>query len=140
MASLPRALPAPEQKAGRPLRVLVVDDNKDAAESCAMLLQLHGHEVQVAYDGRSAVVKARLLLPKAVLLDIGLPRGMDGYEVARQLRLMPGMAQALLIAMTGYGQDEDRRRGQEAGFNHHVTKPADPAELQRLLATWTPPA
>jgi signal transduction histidine kinase len=113
-------------------RVLVVDDNRDGAESLAMLLRLWGHEVRVAYDGPSALRLAEAERPEVVLLDIGLP-GMDGYQVARRLRERSGGARQLLVALTGYGQGEDRRRSQQAGFDHHLVKPLDPDELQRLL-------
>jgi CheY-like chemotaxis protein len=110
-----------------------VDDNVDAAESLAMLLRLGRHDVRTAHDGPTALQVAEAFRPEVVLLDIGLPR-MDGYEVARQLREREGMGKALLVALTGYGQDEDRRRSLEAGFDAHLTKPADPSVLQRLLA------
>jgi CheY-like chemotaxis protein len=112
--------------------VLVVDDNTDAAESCALLLRLDGHEVRVAPDGPLALQAARDFAPDAALLDLGLP-GMDGFEVARRLRALPQTGRALLVAMTGWGQEEDRRRSREAGFDHHLTKPAPPEEIQQLL-------
>jgi PAS domain S-box-containing protein len=115
-------------------RVLVVDDNVDAAESIGMLLRLWGHEVRVAYNGPQALTAAAEYRPEVVVLDIGLP-GMSGYEVARQLRQRPQFAKALLVAVTGYGQDEDRRRSGEAGFDHHLTKPVDPDILHALLAS-----
>ncbi|MCI0461163.1 MAG: response regulator [Gemmataceae bacterium] len=118
---------------GRPGRVLVVDDNRDAAASLAMLLELEGHEVYLAHDGPAALTAARTHRPEVILLDIGLP-GMDGYEVARHLRVMEGMQEALLVAMTGYGQEEDRCRALHAGFDQHLTKPVDPAEVQALVA------
>jgi CheY-like chemotaxis protein len=112
--------------------VLVVDDNQDAAESVALLLRLWGHEVRTAHEGVSALKAARSYLPEVVLLDLGLP-GLDGYEVARQLRGEQGEGPLLIVAMTGYGQDEDRRRSREAGFDHHLVKPVDPHTLQGLL-------
>jgi signal transduction histidine kinase len=115
-----------------PLRVLVADDNKDAVESVAMVLRLAGHEVRTAHDGAAAVAAAVAFRPQAVLLDIGMP-GMDGYAVARRLRQV-GLDGAYLVAMTGYGQDEDRRRSREAGFDHHLTKPVAPEDLEGLLA------
>jgi PAS domain S-box-containing protein len=118
----------------RPLRVLVVDDNVDAAESLAQLLRLEGHEVQVAYDGPMALERAPGFGPHVVLLDIGLPGGMDGYEVARQLQALHGMNGMRLIAMSGYGQDEDRRRSVEAGFRAHCVKPLELSELRALLS------
>jgi len=113
-------------------RVLVVDDNVDAAESMAMLLRMRRHEVRVVHDGPSALEAATDFQPDVVLLDIGLP-GMSGYEVARKLRQEPGGERLVLAAMTGYGQDEDRRRSKEAGFDQHFTKPVDPEQVQVLL-------
>src|SRR5262249_7351229 len=119
--------------AGRRLRLLIVEDNRDAADSLSVLLGLLGHEVRVAYTGPDGVGAAAGWLPDVVLSDIGLP-GCDGYEVARQLRRLPGLQGALLVALTGYGSDEDRRRSREAGFDHHLVKPADPMVIQRVLA------
>ena len=116
-----------------PLRVLVVDDNADAAEMLALFLRSEGHEVRSAHDGPAALRTAESFRPEVVVLDIGLPR-MDGYEVARRLRERAGPRTPLLVALTGYGQEEDRRRAREAGFDAHLVKPADPEELQRLLA------
>ncbi|HSS78630.1 MAG TPA: response regulator [Thermoanaerobaculia bacterium] len=118
----------------RPRRCLLIEDHVDAAESLAMLLQLIGHEVEVAFDGAAGLVKARSLHPEVVLCDIGLP-GMDGYAVARALRAAPETSSAFLIALTGYGQDDDRRRALEAGFDAHLTKPADLDNLRRILAS-----
>jgi PAS domain S-box-containing protein len=117
-----------------PRRVLVVDDNVDAAESLAMLLRIDGHEVRPVYDGTAALEAARTFRPEVILLDIGLP-GISGYEVARRLRREPGLEKAFLVALTGYGQDDDRIQSQEAGFDTHLVKPADPTALQELLAT-----
>jgi PAS domain S-box-containing protein len=114
-------------------RVLVVDDNVDAAESTAVILRLAGHETRLAHSGPEALRLAEEIRPQVVLLDIGLP-GMNGYEVARRLRQDADLGEAVLIAVTGYGQDEDRRRSEEAGFDYHVTKPVDPEDLQRLMA------
>jgi signal transduction histidine kinase len=114
------------------LRVLVVDDNQDAADSLSTLLQLMGHEVRTAYDGLEAVTAAGSFAPDLVLLDIGLPK-LNGYEAARRIREQPGGRDMTLIAVTGWGQDEDQRRSREAGFNLHITKPLDPAILERLL-------
>ncbi len=114
-------------------RVLVVEDNADAAESLASLLTLEGFDVRAAHDGLTAIHLARSFRPEVVLLDIGLP-GMDGYEVARRLRQEDGLKQALLVALTGYGQDQDRRRSAEAGFDHHLVKPVSPSLLEDLLA------
>jgi CheY-like chemotaxis protein len=114
-------------------RVLIVDDNTDSVDSLDRLLGLQGHEVRTAHDGPTALRVAQLFGPEVVLLDIGLPQ-MDGYEVARQLREQVGLRKAVLVAVTGYGQEEDRRKAAEAGFDAHLTKPADPATLHRLLA------
>ena len=116
---------------GPPLRVLVVDDNRDAAETLALLLQLSGQEVLLAHDGETAVAIALAERPAVILLDIGLP-GLDGYEVCRALRCA-GMNDTLIVAMTGYGQDKDRQRAYEAGFDSHTVKPVDSSELASLL-------
>jgi two-component system, chemotaxis family, CheB/CheR fusion protein len=113
-------------------RVMVIDDNKDAAESMSMLLELWGHEVLCAYDGRAALEAAARYRPDAVFLDIGLP-GMDGYEIAERLRELPESSRTVLVAITGYGQDEDLRRSREVGFDHHLVKPVAPETLQKLL-------
>jgi two-component system CheB/CheR fusion protein len=113
-------------------RVLIVEDNQDTAESLRMLLEVHGHEVAVATTGPAGVRAALDWRPDVVLCDIGLP-GLDGYGVARELRRNPATAGLLLVAVTGYGREEDRLRSREAGFDHHLTKPVDPAELQPLL-------
>ncbi len=115
-------------------RVLVVDDNVDAAESVAMLLRMWEHDVRTAYDGRSAIQAVQEERPDVVLLDIGLP-GMSGYEVAQHLRAQPSFRDLTVIAMTGYGQDEDRRRSRAAGFDLHLTKPLDPETLARAVAS-----
>jgi PAS domain S-box-containing protein len=119
-------------------RILVVDDNVDAAESLGMLLALGGHTVRVAHDGAAALRAAGDELPEVVLLDVGMP-GMDGYEVARQLRRLPGGDGVLIAALTGWGQDEDRRRTAEAGFDVHLVKPVEPDALRRLLEHHAPP-
>jgi two-component system CheB/CheR fusion protein len=130
-AAAPAAAPE-AAAAARTKRVMVVDDNRDGAESLAMLLRFWGHEPELAHDGPSAVELAEAARPDVVLLDIGLP-GMDGYQVARRLRdrLDP---RTMLVALTGYGQDEDRRRAREAGFDHHLIKPVDMDALRALLA------
>jgi signal transduction histidine kinase len=114
------------------LHVLVVDDNRDTAESLALLLRLWGHEVRTAHDGVSGLKAARSYRPQIVLLDIGLP-GLDGYEVARQLRGEFGRGMRL-VAITGYGLEEDRRKAEQAGFDAHLVKPADLAVLQEQLS------
>jgi PAS domain S-box-containing protein len=125
---------APQDRpASAPRRVLVVDDNVDAAESIAKLLRLAGHEVECVYDGPQALQGATRSRPDVVVLDIGLP-GMDGYEVARRLRTLPQFRHTALIALTGYGQDSDRQSSRQAGFDHHLTKPVDPDVLERLIA------
>ena len=116
-----------------PRRVLVVDDNVDSAQSLGMLAELLGNDIRLAYDGPSALEAAQEFNPDVVLLDIGLP-GMDGYEVARRLRALPGLRDVLLVAQTGWGQADDRARARAAGFDHHLVKPVDPDELQQLLA------
>jgi PAS domain S-box-containing protein len=135
-----QALPAPEEPAGPPRvagtparRILVVDDNCDAADSLAMLLRLLGNNVRTAHDGRQALVVAEAFQPELVLLDIGLP-GMNGYEVARQLRALPAQDRAMLVALTGFGAEEDRRQSRAAGFNAHLVKPVRLTALQSLLA------
>ncbi len=115
-------------------RVLVVDDNLDAADSLGLMLQLGGQQVRVAYDGPTALLVAQAFGPQVVFLDIGMP-GMDGYEVAGRLRRLPKGEATLLVALTGWGQDTDRRRSAEAGFDHHLVKPVEPAALQTLLAS-----
>jgi signal transduction histidine kinase len=113
-------------------RILVVEDNADAAATMRDFLELSGHEVELASSGKDGVEAARHFHPEIVLCDLGLP-GMDGYQVAAALRRDPDTASAKLIAVTGYGRDEDRRKSKEAGFDLHLTKPVDPAQLRRLL-------
>ncbi len=113
-------------------RVLVVDDNADVADSLALLLELWGHDVRVERDGAAVLSTAATFRPEAMLLDIGLP-GMNGYDLARQLRAQPEFRDTLLVALTGYGQPEVRQRSLEAGFDHHLTKPVNPEELRQLL-------
>ncbi len=119
-------------------RILVVDDNRDAAESLAMLLRLDGHEVRVAHNGSAALEIAPVYLPEMAFLDIGMP-GMDGYQLARLLRMLPGLDKVRLAALTGWGQLEDRRRSKEAGFEHHLVKPLEPAALDEILVALKPP-
>ena len=114
-------------------RILIVDDNRDAASSLAMLLELSGNEVGTAHDGVSAVDTAAAFHPDVVLLDIGLP-GLDGYEVARRLRDEPWGKRIMLIAVTGRGEYEDRQRSRGAGFDAHLVKPIEHASLMKLLA------
>ena len=115
------------------LRVLVVDDNADASETLTMLLGLWGHDVRTAADGPAAVETAAAHRPDVVLLDISLP-GMNGYEVAERLRANPELAQTVLVAMTGYGQAEDKKQTLRAGFTRHLVKPVEPNVLQKLLS------
>jgi len=112
-------------------RILVVDDNQDSADSLAMLLKLSGHEVHIAHDGVEAVEGAAALQPEVILLDIGLPK-LNGYEAARLIR--ERHRAITLVALTGWGQDQDRRRSQEAGFDAHLVKPVDFSALTKLLA------
>jgi PAS domain S-box-containing protein len=119
-------------------RLLIVDDNRDAADSLAMLLGLQGHVVQVAYSGQTALEMAKGFSPDAVFLDIGMP-GMDGFEVARRLRQLPGLAQIVLAALTGWGKQEDRRRSSGAGFDHHLVKPPEPKAIEIVLASLKTP-
>ena len=112
-------------------RVLVVDDNADAADSLAMLLQVRGDEVRVAYDGEEALAAEGEFLPDVILLDIGMPK-LSGYEVAKRVRELRGPG-VLIVAITGWGQDDDRQRAREAGFDHHFTKPVDYAVLLDII-------
>jgi CheY-like chemotaxis protein len=115
----------------RKRRILVVDDNRDTATTCAMLLKSLGHDVATAYDGLAALEQARTVKPQILFLDIGLP-GMNGYELARTLRA-EGFERETLIAVSGYGQPEDRRRSRDAGFDHHLVKPVDQAALVSVM-------
>jgi signal transduction histidine kinase/ActR/RegA family two-component response regulator len=119
-------------------RILVVDDNKDAADSLAMVLGLLGAEVRTEYDGGSGLAAARAWSPSVVFLDIGMAH-MDGHEVARRIRQDPNLARVQLVALTGWGQDKDRRDSKEAGFDHHLTKPVDIGVLQMLLQSLEAP-
>ena len=119
--------------ADRLRKILVADDNRDSADSLAMLLQLGGYEVVVAYDGEAAIARAESCRPQVVLLDIGMPR-LDGYAVAARLRCESWGRQMRLIALTGWGQEDDKARARKAGFDEHLTKPVDPEELERLIA------
>jgi hypothetical protein len=128
-AASPRASRATQAR-----RVLVVDDNIDAAESVAMILRLDGHQVRLAHDGAEALRAAEQFEPDVVVLDIGLP-GMNGYEVAERLRRQARSRKPVLVALTGYAQESDRQRAAAAGFDHHLTKPVEPVALQDLLAS-----
>jgi CheY-like chemotaxis protein len=130
-AASPRVTdPAPMQRVCR--RILIADDNQDAAECLSMLLELAGHEVRVAHHGRAALSVAEWFRPDVVLLDIGMP-DLSGYEVAQELRQEPWAARIQLIALTGWGQEDDRRRALQAGFDHYLTKPAESDELEALI-------
>ena len=135
--------PAPQSAPGAPpgapapqgaRRVLVVDDNADAAESLSELLALSGHTTQTAQNGPDALAAAARLRPEFVFLDIGLP-GMNGYEVARALRADPSCGEPVLVALTGWGSDDDRRRSTEAGFDFHLTKPVVSEQLEQLFTS-----
>jgi CheY-like chemotaxis protein len=115
-------------------RVLVVDDNVDAAVTLARMLEVIGHQAMVAHEGPEALAAAERFAPTLVLLDLGLP-GMDGYAVARRLRALTTLPAFRLAALTGYGEDHDRRRSAEAGFDHHLVKPLSLAALQELIAS-----
>jgi signal transduction histidine kinase len=130
--------PRPAVHSGSPRRILVADDNEDSAESLALLLEAHGHRVQVAYDGESALAAADRFRPDVAFIDIGMPKR-SGYEVAVELRLRPWSESVRLIAVTGWGQESDRRRAQEVGFDAHLVKPATPDVLLGLLASFDTP-
>ncbi len=139
---LPRVLPVESslsateraELTGPSLRVLVVDDSLDTAETVAMLLKTRGHDVRIVHDGPSTLQAALDYRPDVVLLDIGLP-GLDGFEVAKRLKQHPMLSGIVLVAMTGYGQESDHQRSQEAGFDHHLVKPVDFGKVQQILAT-----
>ena len=136
LAETPKPQPRPtvcEPTSTTSHRILVVDDNRDSAESLATLLQMRGNETHTAYDGLEAVQAAAALRPDVVLLDLGLPK-LNGYEAARRIREQPQGNGIVLIALTGWGQDEDRQRSREAGFNGHLVKPVNHSALMKLLA------
>lgn len=115
------------------LKILVVDDNPDAALSMAMMLSMMGHDTRTAHDGEAAVTTAEEFRPQVVLLDIGLPK-LNGYEVAQRIRQQEWGTAMFLVAITGWGQDEDRRRSEDVGMNLHMVKPVEPDALDRVLA------
>ncbi|HEX5269951.1 MAG TPA: response regulator [Gemmataceae bacterium] len=125
--------PSPTEGGARRLRVLIVEDNADAASSTKMVLEMDGHEVHVARDGRAALEAAAAIDPDVVLLDIGLP-GVSGYEVAERLKPRKARRKLLLVAVTGYAQEADREKSAAAGIDVHLLKPADPVLLRELLA------
>ena len=118
----------------RRLRVLLVDDNVDTVLSFSMLIEAYGHDVRTAHDGLAAVQAAIDYRPDVALLDIGLP-GLNGYEVAKRIRQCSNLENVVLVALTGYGQDSDRETSRQAGFNHHLVKPALLEQLQQVLTT-----
>lgn len=131
--AIDRPAEGPRRGGTPPVRVLVIEDNRDAADALRDLLELAGYEAEVAYTGRAGLAAAGWFQPEVVLCDLGLP-GLDGFGVAEQLRLNPTTAKARLVALTGYGRDEDRQRAEAAGFDLHLTKPADPQKLEEVLA------
>ena len=120
--------------AGQALRILIIDDQRDASYPLRRLLELDGHRVEVAADGPTGIEAASHFQPQVILCDIGLPGGMNGFDVAQRLRTDPRIGTALLVAVTGYGQDEDRRQSVAAGFDRHLTKPVGQSELRSLLS------
>jgi CheY-like chemotaxis protein len=118
-------------------RVLVVDDNRDAAATLAMMLSLMGHDTRTAHDGLQAVELAEAFVPDVLLLDLGLPK-LNGYDACRRIREQPWGKGIFIVAVTGWGQEEDRNRSREAGFDHHLVKPVDFASLAKLLAELRP--
>ena len=132
----PLGTPRPKPAAVR--RILVADDSVDVAESVGMLLELRGHQVYLAHTGRDAIAASRAHQPDVVLLDIGLP-DMSGFDVARLIREAPLPVAPVLVAVTGYGRDADRQRAREAGIDHLLTKPVEPATLMKLLGSLAEP-
>jgi len=124
---------SPPVESTQPRRVLLVDDSVDAAEAMSMLLETLGHEVRVMHDGPSALAMVDGFAPDVVILDIGLP-GMDGFEVARELRTRAVTKSALLIALTGYGADSDKQKARDAGFDHHLVKPVSFTAIETVIA------
>jgi CheY-like chemotaxis protein len=118
-------------------RILLADDNRDAAESLAIILRLEGHEVELAHDGVAALQLFAEKRPDVALLDIGMPKT-NGYDVAKQIRASPAGRDVLLVAITGWAQDSDRAQSRAAGFDHHLTKPVEPDTLIELLAPRPP--
>jgi len=120
--------------ASLPRRILVVDDNADAAASLAMLLRIKGHDVRTAHDGLQGIESAASFLPELILMDIGMPR-LNGYEACRRIRSQSWGADIVIVAVTGWGQEEDRVRSAESGFDHHLVKPIEPAAVEKILET-----
>lgn len=123
--------PAANGADGRKMQVLVVDDNRDAADSLAALLEIDGFDARAVYDGASAIAATAEAIPEMIVMDLGMP-GMDGYETARAIRQRPGAERILMIALTGWGQNDARRRTGEAGFDHHLVKPVELEQIIRL--------
>lgn len=119
------------------LTVLVVDDNEDAAESMATMLEMYGHEVRTAFDGEAGVAAAGEFRPQVAFLDLGMPK-VNGYDAARRIRAEGWGKDVLLVALTGWGSDDDKRKCEEAGFDRHLTKPVSPQALTKLLAEVVP--
>ncbi|HET9766224.1 MAG TPA: MASE1 domain-containing protein [Thermoanaerobaculia bacterium] len=136
-AAAPAVPPAREEAAPAQPRMLIVEDQQDAAEGLAELMRMRGFTVEIALDGPAALASAEARVPDGVLLDLGLP-GLDGFEVAQRLRTLPGLGEALLIALSGYGRDEDRARGRAAGIDHHLVKPVELRELDKVLGELRP--
>jgi len=126
--------PVADRPAGPARRILVVDDQQDSTDSLALFLRLRGHDVRTAHDGQSALDEIERYNPDVVFLDLGLP-GMSGYDVARRVRMVNGPGSPRLVALTGYGTDEDRQKTRDAGFDVHLAKPVDPRALEALLAS-----
>jgi CheY-like chemotaxis protein len=124
-----------EERPARPLRrhlILVVDDNEDAASSLAMMLKIMGNEVRTAHDGEEGIAAAAAFRPDMIILDIGMPR-LNGFDACRRIREQPWGRGIFIVALTGWGQEDDKRRSHEAGFDHHLVKPVEPAALEELL-------
>jgi CheY-like chemotaxis protein len=130
-------IPARSDAPAATYKILVVDDGRDAADSLALLLRLHGHETRTAHDGIDALEIAEAFRPDVVLLDIGMPR-LNGYEACRRIRAAPWGKNMVLIAQTGWGQEEDRRLTEAAGFDAHLVKPVDYSRLLRLVSSLAP--
>lgn len=137
MVKMPQSQPpvpaATEPTRAAGVRILVVDDNEDSARSLSILLKMTGHVTHTVHDGRAAIEAAATIRPDVVLLDIGLPN-LNGYDVARKIREQPWGKDMVLVALTGWGQDQDRQKSRDAGFNGHLVKPLDYAALEKLLA------
>jgi two-component system CheB/CheR fusion protein len=136
-AKAPQAVPPPTPRSSH-RRILLVDDNHDLADAFAAVLVGSGHDVRIAYDGPSGLRAAEEFRPDVLFLDIGLPL-LDGYEVARRMRRLPGLETTTLIALSGYGEPEDRQQSKEAGFDLHLVKPADLGRIEQVLATLPAP-